>query len=136
MPTPQLFLSYNSRDRAAVGTARRLLETRGVTTWMDRENLPLGLPWQREAEQALAQVEAVAVFIGPHGWGPWQEREVRYALSLQVAAERNRRAFPVIPVLLGGASMPPGFLKELTGLPLAADGRDAEALNRLAQVVR
>lgn len=59
-----LFLSYNSRDRGAVLRVWKLLEARAVSTFLDRNDLTPGLPWQAELECAVAQACVVAVPSG------------------------------------------------------------------------
>ena len=55
--------------------SRRLLLARGITTFLDRDNLVTGLPWPQALEQALRGARAVAVFIGRQ-LGGWQKREM------------------------------------------------------------
>jgi len=45
-------------------TVQKLLKSRGITTFLDRDNLVAGLAWSRALEQGLREVKAVAVFIG------------------------------------------------------------------------
>jgi len=104
-----LFLSYNSVDRASVVAVQKLLEARGITTFLDRDRLSPGLPWPVALEEGLRGVRAVAVFIGRE-LGGWQKREMWFALDHQVREEKRNRPFPVIPVLLAGADLTPSFL--------------------------
>src|SRR5215472_6761301 len=99
MVTTQLFLSYNSVDRPSVVAVQKLLKARGVTTFLDRDQLVPGLPWPLALEEGLRGVCAVAVFIGRE-LGGWQKREMWFALNRQVREEKRDRRFPVIPVLL------------------------------------
>jgi TIR domain len=105
----QLFLSYNSADRTSVVAAQKLLQARGITTFLDRDNLVSGLAWPQALEQALRRVGGVAVFIGRE-FGGWQKREMWFAPDRQVREEKEGRAFPVIPLLLQGADLMAGFL--------------------------
>ena len=91
-----LFVSYNSRDRAAVQEVRRQLGARGVSVFYDRESLGLGLDWFEPLERALGRVRGVVVLLGPNGLGRWQRRERARALDRQT----REATFPVIPVLL------------------------------------
>src|SRR5215470_8117103 len=68
-----------------------------------------GLPWPSALEEGLRGVRAVAIFIGRE-LGGWQKREIYFALDRQVREEKQGRSFPVIPVLLQGADLTPGFL--------------------------
>ena len=76
-----MFLSYHSADRESVRVLQRQLEARGVSTFLDRERLALGLPWGRALEDGLRNVRGVAVFFGPSGLGGWQKREMWFALD-------------------------------------------------------
>lgn len=109
-PSADIFLSYNRADTEAVAALRTLIRARGLGTFFDRDQLVAGLPWPEALEQALRKAGAVAVFIGPAGLGLWQKREMAFALDRQAAAEREGRAFAVVPVLLPGAEPTSGFL--------------------------
>ncbi|GAK55838.1 ymc protein [Candidatus Vecturithrix granuli] len=69
-----------------------------------------GLPWQDALEEQIAQIKAVAVFVGPNGHGPWQNLEMKAFLRQFV-----KRNCPVIPVILPEC-------KETPALPLFLDG--------------
>ena len=96
-----------------------------------------GLPWPQALEEALRAVRAVAVFIGRE-LGGWQKREMSFALDRQVRDEKQGRAFPVIPVLLAGADLTPGFLFLNTWIDLRGglDGAvAAEALDGFERAI-
>src|SRR5262245_9831910 len=84
----QIFLSYNSIDRPSVVALQKLLETRGIRTFLDRDQLVPGLPWPVALEEGLRGVRAVAVFIGRE-LGGWQKREMWFALDRQVREEKE-----------------------------------------------
>ena len=134
----QLFLSFNSADRTSVITVQKLLQARGITTFLDRDNLVSGLAWPQALEQALRAVDGVAVFIGCE-LGGWQKREMWFALDRQVREEKEGRAFPVIPVILQGADLTPGFLFLNTWIDFRG-GLDgvftAEALDAFEQAIK
>jgi len=121
-----LFLSYNSVDRPSVVAVQKLLTTRGITTFLDRDQLAPGLPWPTALEDGLRGVRAVAVFIGRE-LGGWQKREVYFALDRQVREEKLGRSFPVIPVLSAGADLTPSFLFLNTWIDLSS-GLDSVAV--------
>ena len=134
----QLFLSYNSADRTSVTAVQKLLEERGITTFLDRDKLVAGRPWPQALEEGLKAVKAVAVFMGRELVG-WQKREMWFALDRQVREDKQGRAFPVIPVLLEGADLTPGFLFANTWIDLRS-GLDnvvaAEALNAFERAIK
>jgi len=130
-----LFLSYNRQDQQSVLRICQLLELRGIRTYLDRDHLVAGLPWPQALEQALTSARAVAVFLGPHDFGLWQKREMFFALDLQVQAEREKRKFPVIPVLLKEAQPQPGFLLLNTWADFRNAAGEAEALETLIRAI-
>src|ERR1035441_4976959 len=117
MDEPRLFLSYNSADRPSVVAVQKLLAARGITTFLDRDQLVPGMPWPQALEEGLRGVRAVAIFIGRE-LGGWQKREMRFALDRQVNEEKQGRTFPVIPVLLAGADLTTSFLLSNTWIDL------------------
>ena len=131
-----LFLSYHHPDRDRVVAVRQQLEARGLSTFLDRDSLRVGRPWPEALEEALRNASAVAVFLGPHGLGTWQKREMWFALERQAQEERAGRAFPVIPVLLSPDQVLSGFLASNTALDLTRDTLDPAALDRLADAAR
>ncbi|WP_133510916.1 TIR domain-containing protein, partial [Candidatus Thiosymbion oneisti] len=133
---PQLFISYNSRDHDQVAAVREQLRARGISSFLDREHLIKGLPWPEALERALTQAAAVAVFLGPHGLGDWQRREMGFALDRQAREEGTGGAFPVIPVLLPGADPTVGFLFLNTWVDLRRELLDPQELAGIVRAIR
>jgi WD40 repeat protein len=90
-----VFLSYNSKDRAAVAAIAERLRVEGVLAWFDTRDIGAGRRWQDELERQIRKVGAGAVFVGPHGLGPWQDMEQQALVN-----ESAKRAFRIVPVLL------------------------------------
>src|SRR3954470_12609936 len=131
------FLSYSRTDAEAVRQIQSLLKDAGLATFLDRDQLPAGQPWLPALERAIAQSDAVAVFIGPGGLGTWQQREIQLALDRQVGAERAGRTLPVIPILLPKVVDPPGgFLRLQTWVDLRSDLTDPGQLTLLLAGIR
>ena len=105
-----VFLSHNSADKPAVEEIGRRLKEDGLESWFDKWHLIPGEPWQPAIEQALSDSATVAVFVGPSGFGPWQNEEMRAALARRISQSDGQ--FRVIPVLLPG-----GTREERTRLP-------------------
>ena len=128
MPAFDCFLSHNSKDKPAVRALKLALEAQGLRCWLDEEQLRPGLPWQDLLEQGIKDAASIAVCVAADGHGPWEDEEMRAALTLAV---RDRR--PVIPVLLPGAPGRPElplFLVNRTWVDLRAGLAD-EALRNL-----
>jgi hypothetical protein len=121
-----VFLCHNDADKPIVRWVAERLREHDILPWLDEDELPPGRSWQEELEQQIERINAAAVFMGPEGLGPWQNREMRALLN-----EFEVRQRPVIPVLLPGADTLalPAFLKGLTWVDLRA--QDAEGIDRL-----
>ena len=134
-----VFLSHSTADKPAVEEIGRRLAKEGIQVWLDKWHLIPGDPWQPAIEKALAESETCAVFVGPSGFGPWQNEEMRAAIDRRVS-DTNRR-FRVIPVLLPGAkraerSSLPTFLAATTWVEFRDSLDDPDALHRLVCGIR
>jgi hypothetical protein len=115
-PMFDCFLSHNSRDKPAVRALAEALRARGISVWLDEEQLRPGVPWQPLLESGIRASRSVVVLVGADGLGPWESEEMRAALSLAV---RDKR--PAIPTLLADAPAQPElplFLQERTWVDL------------------
>jgi WD40 repeat protein len=130
-----LFLSFHSADRETVRRVQRLLEARGISTFLDQEQMRPGLPAIPQLETALQSTRAVAVFLGRQ-IGPWQQREIWMALGRQIEEAKRGASFPVIPVLLPGGDARPGFLSSNSWVDLRSDRLEPEDLDALARAAR
>jgi TIR domain/AAA ATPase domain len=131
------FLS--SADKPAVEELARRLTKEGIQAWLDKWNLIPGDPWQAAIEKALAESETCAVFVGPSGFGPWQNEEMRAAIDQRVRDSGKR--FRVIPVLLPGAkraerSSLPTFLAATTWVEFRDSLDDQDAFHRVVCGIR
>jgi hypothetical protein len=125
------FLSHNSGDKPAARALAARLRDRGVSVWLDEEQLRPGDEWQPGLQSGIRVSKSIAVLIGVEGMGPWQDQEVQFALTLAVRDGR-----PVIPVLLPGApdapDLPQGLaIRTWVDLRLGADRDDEAGLDRL-----
>ena len=113
------------------------IEAAGATTFFDRHDLNVGLPWFKELQDALGRASAVAVFVGTNGLGVWQKRELALAFDRQAQCEKTGVSFRVIPVLLPGFAMEdaPGFLLLNTAVDLSSWPGDDQELARLVAAV-
>ena len=139
MPAPSaVFLSYHSPDRTDIIAIQKVLQGYGISTFLDRDNLELGLSWFEGLQNALGQARAVVVLIGPGELGVWQKREIALALDRQANLERTATQLLVVPVLLPKAQpeQAPAFLMLNNGVMLSRDiSEETQAMARLAQAL-
>ena len=64
------FISYSSVDHAAVKRIVDGLRQRGLSLFLDYQDLIPGRPWPDALERHLARCRAMAVVLGPSGMGP------------------------------------------------------------------
>jgi hypothetical protein len=121
-----VFLCHNRDDKPAIRPIAQQLRRQGILPWLDEAELIPGRPWQEELERQIGNIRAAAVFVGPSGIGPWQNREMRAFLN-----EFAERECPVIPVLLPKATAPelPLFLRDMTWVDLRIN--EAAGIERL-----
>jgi hypothetical protein len=124
---------------AITGATTRRLETiahwlraQAIGVFFDRWYLAPGKPWRQELEEVLRKCQTVAVCVGPGEMGPWQQREVSFALDRQAQDASVR----VIPVLLPGSESVLGFLGQNTWIDLRAHLDDPIHLYALERAIR
>src|SRR6266446_8746911 len=97
--------------------------------WQDEERIFAGDAFQAKLEEAIAEARNIALCIGPHGLGRWQEVEYRAAYQRFIEIEEldeesapARTEVRVIPVLLPGANEKqiPLFARQLHRVDLRA----------------
>jgi tetratricopeptide (TPR) repeat protein len=109
---PALFLSYRRVDSAA--WCARLSNHLGLRfgddmVFRDVDDLQAGMRWQREIDAALRATRVVLVLVGPQWFDAIQRRRLadpRDVLRREIAAALANPRRKVVPVLVGGASMP------------------------------
>jgi small GTP-binding protein len=97
-----VFLSYNTKDRAQVVILADGLRSIGIRPWLDVWDLVPGRPWQKGLHRAITRVKSAVVCVGVSGIGPWQDHEVAAFIRKFV-----KRDSAVIPALLPGARKQP-----------------------------
>src|SRR5258708_3222868 len=98
-----IFLSYNSADRAAVEQIAKQLEAHRIRPWFDKWELIPGRSWQQALATQIKKTKSAAVFGGKAGIGPWHQMEMEAEALLRQFIDRQ---CPVIPVML------PGFIEK------------------------
>lgn len=124
-----VFLSYNSADRADVEHIGSLLKKNGLQVWFDMWELAPGDLFQEKVETIIQTCESAAVFVGPSGYGPWQDMEMRQCLNQFV-----KRHLRVIPILLPGLRERPElpeFMQRFVYLDYGGGLDDEKALKSL-----
>jgi small GTP-binding protein len=125
-----VFLAYNNEDKDDVETIANALVLRGINPWFDKWNLPPGRLNQTEIfDKVLPLIKSVAVIVGKSGIGPWENMEMRVAITQFI-----ERKCPVIPILLPDVSNNPELptlLKELGWVKFTDGIHDINAIDKI-----
>ncbi|WP_414543841.1 TIR domain-containing protein [Nostoc sp. CCY0012] len=109
-PQFDVFLAHNSVDKPQVRLIAQALKQRGLTTWLDEEQIPPGFSISKAIQKAIPLCKTAAIFLSVQGLGNWQEVELDVFISQCI-----KRQITVIPVLLPGVNEVPAellFLRE------------------------
>lgn len=100
-PSPEIFVSYASKDRSIVLPIVDVLCARGIRIWIDRYQIPGGAEYTQEIPQAIGKVKGVLLFASQHAF---TSRNVHRELA--IAWKKEKR---VIPLFLDCISVPESF---------------------------
>lgn len=104
--TLSVFVSYRREDSADVtGRICDHIENRfgKEAVYVDVDRIPLGVDFREHIEKAVEQCKVLLAVVGPR-WGERSLDERDFVrIEIEAALKRN---IPVIPILVGGASMP------------------------------
>lgn len=103
---PRAFISYGRKDKKRVAPIRRRLETFGLDTWMDMQNLLPGQQWKPTIAKAIRESDFFIVFISENSVDKrgFFQREIGQAL--EVCQEKLHDDIFLIPVLLDDCPVP------------------------------
>jgi hypothetical protein len=119
-----VFLSHNSKDKAAVEEIARELKNAGIRPWLDKWEHEADKSWVAALQKAIPNIGCAAVFFGPAGIGPWEQQKME-AFLLEFVA----KGCSVLPVILPDAPKEPdlpAFLKTRTWVNLR-DWKDPDS---------
>jgi small GTP-binding protein len=89
-----VFLSHNSKDKAAVERIAKRLLSVGIRPWLDKWNLSPGDTVSDALEHAIKTISCAALCFGPADAGKWHIMEIR--AYVERWASKDARMIPVI----------------------------------------
>ncbi|MEM7063648.1 MAG: toll/interleukin-1 receptor domain-containing protein [Cyanobacteria bacterium P01_B01_bin.77] len=99
-PIPDIFISYNTKDRTDVSKIVNKLLKCGIDPWIDYRDLPGGPSWSEKFKEQFSVASLVALFIGKNGLGRWQNAEQRAFIHKCVKSYDTDSSFKLIPIFL------------------------------------
>ena len=125
---PTVFLSYAHPDQAIVDDVSKGLRRYGVKTWMDRDQLAVGISISGQIEAALTDVDAFVLFASHSSLSSqWVDHEMKYFVSKRLEGESRT---PIIPVVLDDVELP-AILRDVLYVDLRG-GNVVDAARRIA----
>lgn len=133
-----VFLCHNSKDKPEVEKIQKQLEAEGIRTFLDKFQIQAGDLWANEIVRAIRKSKCAAVFLGNHGLGRYQIKEIN-----KFEGKHFRTDFKVIPILLKDAPEPENLdltsdcywmIDELHCVDFRP-GRDPEAMKKLIKAI-
>lgn len=132
---PAVFVSYRRSDSAA--WCHKLSDHLSLRfgddiVFRDVDDLQPGMRWRREIDAALRGAQVVLVLIGPQWFAARQRRRLadpKDVLRQEIAAALHSPRRKVVPVLLGGTSLPDARALPPVLRPLC-DGQACELRDR------
>ncbi len=91
-----VFLCYNSDDKAEVVAIANRLKEVGIRPWLDVWDAPPFISWQDELQEVILNIKSAAVFVGSTGIGPWEDIEIK-ALLPEFAKRKIRMGLVLLP---------------------------------------
>lgn len=88
-----VFVVHSMKDKEWVSRLTADLNKRGVSTWVESENLRPGADWQKELEKALRECRAIVVVISSNSM---QSPNLFFEIGAAFANDKT-----IIPVLIG-----------------------------------
>ena len=107
---PEVFLSYNSKDRGLAEQFVAALEANEVTVWWDLERVEVGDPVTSELTEAIDGCRAGLILYSEHGYGSYQQFEEQALLEKRIrtkSLESEGMTTRIWPVLLSDNVAPP-----------------------------
>jgi hypothetical protein len=127
--TPDVFISYASRDRERVLPIVERLEAAGVKVWIDREGISGGASYALEIAEAIEQAKAIVLMCSE---ASLSSRNVKQEIALGWRFEK-----PYLPLLLEPVEIPKdvAYWLEAAQWVEVLDQPEAEWLPRLIEAL-
>ena len=76
-----VFICHNSKDKPEVEKIKSILQSQGIKTFYDEDNLIAFKKWKKQLQDHISEVKAFLVFISNNGTGPIQHEEIDFFLK-------------------------------------------------------
>ncbi|HEV2962613.1 MAG TPA: toll/interleukin-1 receptor domain-containing protein [Candidatus Angelobacter sp.] len=109
---PDVFISSPHEATKDAALLANALEHKGITAWIDRNEISVGDEWEKKIQSALENAHAVVFLID--GWDQSDKLQKEYMTALESYWSGKTRF--LVPVLVGAKAEPPNFLRQWKSL--------------------
>jgi hypothetical protein len=128
-----VFLSHSSVDNDSARQLKESLASRGMTAWLDLDEIRAGEVFVGALEAGLQNSDSVVILVSPESMSSgWVNEEYSRALAI---SEKRGAPMPVIPALLRNAELP-GFLANRSWVDFRDPDRFEEGVDALVRGIR
>lgn len=125
-PIFDIFLSYKSENGEWVNKLKDSLAKRGITVWLDKDEIRPGDLFVEALEDGIESSKAVGLVVTPESMNSsWVKEEYYRAVALS----RNRN-LQLIPILLKDTELP-GFLESRQYIDFRDESKFENNVNKL-----
>ena len=129
---PDVFISYSADAKKLADRLAGSLQSEGVATWSEFENLSPGERLYDQIQQALDQAKCYLIVVGPRNlMRDWQDQEWQGALE-RTWTDPDKR---IIPVLVGHAEAP-AFLRSWAPFRIEPGCDESASVKKLAEIIK
>lgn len=97
----RVFISYARPDADIASQVQSVISKAGFVSWIDVDNIPVGVPWSSHITRAIEQSDAMIVIVGPSlAKSTYLDTEVEAFLRHSLRSNQRK---PIIPVVLPDA---------------------------------
>jgi hypothetical protein len=133
VPSKDVFISYARADRDVAQQLAERLRERGLSTWLNAENIRPGMDWSRMERNAVENSRLCIVLVSDKASPSTQPLSAEWT-AIQDSAWR-RPDLLVCPVVLDNADIPV-FLRRWQGIRLSRkEGNIEKAIDGIIEVV-
>lgn len=125
MPSKEIFLSYNSKDRSLASSVKQKLKAHGFGAFLAHQDIEVSRKWREEIQKHLDTCCALMAIVTKHfDESSWTNQEVGIAIG---------KGKPVASLIFDTEDLP-GFLEAMQGVK-AADNELGKPISKVIRVI-
>jgi len=126
------FISHNSKDKPFANRLCATLESQGINTWYDKNQIFPGDSITDKVQYGLQNYDIFIIILSNNSINaPWVKEELRVAYQNRLSESKQKR---IIPLLLDNCEIPL-FLKDYLYIPFKTQSQYSKSANLLLDAI-